>query len=89
MKKEAAFCFPCFLFKNPSQATRFGNDVFTIGGYKRWKTALGNFQKHVGGPSSYHNIAVGLCVDFNNQRANVATRFRVYNKEAEIAYKSV
>ena len=24
VKKEAAFCFPCFLFKNPSQAARFG-----------------------------------------------------------------
>ena len=87
VKKEAAFCFPCFLFKNPSQAARFGNDVFTVDGYKRWKTALGNFKKHVGGPSSYHNIVVGLCVDFNNQRANVATRMRVYNKEADIKYK--
>ena len=27
--KEAAFCFHCFLFKKPSQAIRFGNDVFT------------------------------------------------------------
>ena len=85
--EEAAFCFPCFLFKKPSQAATFENDVFTIDGYKRWKTALASFQKHVGGPSSYHNIARGLCDDFNNQRANVATRMRVYNKEADIKYE--
>nr|XP_020153356.1 zinc finger MYM-type protein 1-like [Aegilops tauschii subsp. strangulata] len=87
VKKEAAYCFHCFLFKKPSQVATFGNDVFTLHGYRRWKTALGNFQKHIGGPSSYHNNAIGLCDDFKNQRANVATRFRVYNKEAEIAYK--
>ena len=63
VKKEAAFCFPCFLFKNPSQAARFGNDVFTLDGYKRWKTAFGNFKKHVDGPSSYQTIVMGLLDD--------------------------
>uniref|UniRef100_A0A8R7Q025 TTF-type domain-containing protein n=2 Tax=Triticum urartu TaxID=4572 RepID=A0A8R7Q025_TRIUA len=87
VEKEAAFCFHCFLFKKPSQAIRFGNDVFTKDGYTRWKTALSNFRKHVGGPSSYHNIAKGDCDDFNNQRASVATQFRVYSKESEISYK--
>ena len=87
VEKEATFCFHCFLFKKPSQAIRFGNDVFTKDGYTRWKTALSNFRKHVGGPSSYHNIAKGDCDDFNNQRASVATQFRVYSKESEISYK--
>jgi hypothetical protein len=27
------------------------------GGYTRWKTSLAAFGKHVGGPSSFHNIA--------------------------------
>lgn len=85
--KEAAFCFHCFLFKKPSQAIRFGNDVFMKDGYTRWKTGLASFEKHVGGQSSYHNIARGDCDDFNNQQASVATKFPVYSKESEISYK--
>ena len=87
VEKEASFCFYCFLFKKPSHSTRFGNDVFTKDGYTRWKTGLASFKKHVGGLSSCHNIARDDCDDFNNQRASVATKFRVYSKEAEVFYK--
>ena len=87
VEKEAAFCFYCYLFKKPSHACRLGNDVFTKDGYTRWKTGLDNFKKHVGGLSSRHNIARDDCDDFNNQRASMATKFRVYIKESEILYK--
>ena len=83
MEKEAAFCFYCYIFKKPSHACRLGNDVFTKDGYTRWKTGLYNFKKHVGGLSSRHNIARDDCDDFNNQRASVATKFRVYSKESD------
>jgi hypothetical protein len=34
--KDAAFCFPCFLFsKKPVE--KAGSDVFTVKGFKNWK----------------------------------------------------
>jgi hypothetical protein len=36
LTKDAAFCFPCYLFsKNPSE--KAGSDVFTVKGFNSWK----------------------------------------------------
>ena len=56
VEKDAAFCFYCFLFKKQSQPNTFGNDVFTKVGFSRWRTAIDAFNKHVGGPNSFHTI---------------------------------
>ena len=87
MKKEVAFCFYQFIFKTTSHAAIFGNVVFTIDGYKLLKTTFAYFEKHDGGQAS-HNISRGSWDDFNNQRANVSTKFHAYNKEAEIKHKN-
>ena len=87
IEKDAAFCFYCFLFKKPVQHNTFGNDVFSKDGYTRWKTATAAFKKHVGGPSSFHNIARGECDDFKNQRSSVPSKIRTYSKATDTAYK--
>ncbi|XP_073135836.1 uncharacterized protein [Henckelia pumila] len=56
--KDAAFCFPCFLFehKNPR------NSTFTIDGFKYWKRVNDGdrctFFMHIGSNTSPHNKAV-------------------------------
>ena len=37
--KDAAYCFYCFLFKQPGRAEYFGFEVFTKNGFKNWKHA--------------------------------------------------
>jgi len=34
--KDAAFCFYCYLFKQP-RAENYGVDAFTVVGFRRWK----------------------------------------------------
>jgi hypothetical protein len=61
----------------------FSQKMVTLVGKHVWII----LKKHVGGLSSHHNIARDDSDDFNNQRASVATKFRVYSKESEILYK--
>jgi hypothetical protein len=62
--KHAAYCFYCFLFKQPGSSTHFGHDVFNKIGYSNWKHASEAFPLHVGGVNSAHNQARLHCDDF-------------------------
>lgn len=46
---DAAFCFYCFLFKQPGRAEHFGFEVFTKTGFRDWKHAYRALPEHVGG----------------------------------------
>ena len=56
--KDAAFCFPCFLFENK----KAHYSTFTTEGFKSWKRVNDgsrcSFLLHTGGPTSPHNNAV-------------------------------
>ena len=58
VSKDAAFCFPCFLFEKDTSTQH----AFTIDGFRSWKRVNDNqrcsFLVHVGGPNSPHNKAV-------------------------------
>jgi hypothetical protein len=60
--KDLAFCFYCFLFKEPGRAEIFGYDVFNKTGFNDWKHAYKALPKHVGGVSSAHNKCVNLMI---------------------------
>ena len=54
--KDAAFCFYCFLFKQP-RAERYGVEAFTKKGFKTWKDGPKVLDDHVGKHDSAHNKA--------------------------------
>ncbi|XP_074326913.1 uncharacterized protein LOC141664857 [Apium graveolens] len=58
ISKDAAFCFPCFLFEKDSSSQH----AFTIDGFKNWKRVNDNerclFFVHIGGDNSLHKKAV-------------------------------
>ena len=82
-----AFCFHCFLFKQPGRAEHFGYEVFTKEGFTDWKHASKAFKDHIGGPGSKHNSCVKHYDDYNNQRQSVASNFAISSKESEEMYK--
>jgi hypothetical protein len=47
---------------------KFCYDAFTKLGFSQWRNASLAFSKHVGGPSSIHNVATTAFYDFDNQR---------------------
>ena len=58
VSKDAAFCFPCFLFEKDASTQH----AFTIDGFRSWKRVNDNqrcsFLVHVGAPNSPHNKAM-------------------------------
>ncbi|XP_021776368.1 uncharacterized protein LOC110740197 [Chenopodium quinoa] len=59
VEKDAAYCFPCYLFKDENA---FGGDAFVSDGFKSWNRS-DLIRKHVGKHTSAHNNAV-LAMDF-------------------------
>ncbi|KAJ0967581.1 hypothetical protein J5N97_024498 [Dioscorea zingiberensis] len=87
VEKDGAYCFYCYLFKQPrSEKPRI--DAFTKTGFNNWKKAIEVFTEHVGGVNSNHNNARRHCEDFKNQRQSVAHIFSSHSKEMEIAYRA-
>ena len=87
MEKDAAFCFPCFLFKSSSNGNHYGSDVFTKSGFRNWKKASEYFRGHVGGPSSFHNNAKNSCEDFKNKKQSVAYALVCHEEKSHIEYE--
>ncbi|XP_073152649.1 uncharacterized protein [Henckelia pumila] len=56
--KDAAFCFPCFLFQE--KTARYS--AFTVDGFRSWKRVNDGkrcaFLMHTGGPTSPHNSSL-------------------------------
>jgi hypothetical protein len=85
--KRAAYCFYCFLFKQPGSSTHFGHDVFNKIGYSNWKHASAAFPLHVGGVNSAHNQARLHCDDFRNQSQSVSHKLARASEESKVLYK--
>ena len=74
-KKDAAFCFPCFLF-NKKPIGRAGSDTFTVSGFNKWKKVnCGKdcaFIVHEGKTTaSAHNFSVRCYEDLKNQLCHI------------------
>nr|KAJ0194982.1 hypothetical protein LSAT_V11C700366410 [Lactuca sativa] len=74
-KKDAAFCFPCFLF-NKKPIGRVGSDTFTVTGFNKWKKVNWGkdcaFIVHDGKtPTSTHNFSIRCYEDLKNQLCHI------------------
>jgi ribosomal protein L22 len=84
LKKDAAFCLPCFLFNKPSG--HFTQRVFTIDGYRNWKKVRNGkdcaFLNHIGkDPNSFHRIAEKAYEDLKNQSQHIQNVFEKLTSE--------
>ncbi|GLU17296.1 hypothetical protein SLE2022_336730 [Rubroshorea leprosula] len=76
LAKDAAFCFPCYLFAKKPSGKQGGVKTFTSIGFKKWRKVNNGdkckFLAHMGkDPNSIHNIAVKYLEDFKNQSCHV------------------
>jgi hypothetical protein len=67
--KDAAYCFYCYLFKQP-RAENYGIDAFTVVGFRNWKD--GHKLIGVHGDGIDHNKSRKCYQDFKNQRQSVS-----------------
>ncbi|CAJ2670552.1 unnamed protein product [Trifolium pratense] len=80
-KSKRTFCKTCV------RAEHLGNEVFTKGGYKNWKSASSGLKDHVGGHGSMHNSCTKHYDDYNNQRQSIANKFLRATRVSEELYK--
>ena len=78
--KDAAFCFYCYLFKQP-RAENFGVDAFTVNGFRGWKDGRELIDAHSNGID--HNKSRRAYEDFKNQRQSVAHVINRGGKKSE------
>ena len=85
IKKESAFCFVCYLFKEKKTSGK-GTNAFTDGGWSNWnrEDAL---LKHVGCVTSVHNAAQERYNLFVNPRAAIDDLYVKVNSEDLRLYK--
>jgi hypothetical protein len=89
VEKNVTFCFYCYLFKNDRMDEKFGYDVFTKVGFSNEKNAYLALPKHVGGPSSIHNVASTSFHNFYNQRSSIQHKVSSYSKDALVKYETI
>ncbi|GAV90630.1 DUF4371 domain-containing protein, partial [Cephalotus follicularis] len=75
--KDAAYCFPCYLFTNKTSEHPRTN-AFVVEGFRTWRKVNSGkdcaFLTHVGkSPSSPHNVAIKCCEDLKNQSRHIDT----------------
>ncbi|KAL6557316.1 hypothetical protein OROMI_017666 [Orobanche minor] len=82
---DAAFCFPCFLFNKPSGLGYYGQQAFTIDGFRNWKKVGGKkcvLLMHMGTEcTSFHNIAQKRWDDLFNETQDIRNVFEKFTTE--------
>ncbi|PIA40218.1 hypothetical protein AQUCO_02500131v1 [Aquilegia coerulea] len=87
IKRDAAFCLYCYLFKPESRNRSQGaGDAFMATGFKNWKKKQG-LRDHVGGPSSAHNQAYRKGQDLLNQSQDIETVLQRQSSQARSEYR--
>ncbi|XP_009599067.2 uncharacterized protein LOC107808689 [Nicotiana tabacum] len=84
ISNDAAYCLSCYLFKNDN-IHQGGGDIFSSIGFKSWNKKK-SFDKHVGGPSSFHNQAKRKFVDLLRQQQSIIYAFEKQSDQVKHDY---
>nr|XP_016452938.1 PREDICTED: zinc finger MYM-type protein 1-like [Nicotiana tabacum] len=84
ISNDATYCLSCYLFKDDN-IHQGGGDVFSSIGFKSWNKKK-SFDKHVGGPSSFHNQAKRKCVDLLRQQQSIIYAFEKQSDQVKHDY---
>ncbi|XP_070040986.1 uncharacterized protein [Nicotiana tomentosiformis] len=79
VKKDAAFCLCCYLFKNDYVHGSTG-DSFTKTGFRAWNKASERLALHVGEVNNLHHKCFNKMLDLSNQSQSIQVAF---NKQSE------
>ncbi|XP_075095719.1 uncharacterized protein LOC107825225 [Nicotiana tabacum] len=74
VKKDAAFCLCCYLFKNDYVHGSTG-DSFTKTGFKAWNKASERLALHVGQVNSLHHKCFNKMLDLSHQSQSIQVAF--------------
>ncbi|XP_075088288.1 uncharacterized protein LOC142170306 [Nicotiana tabacum] len=74
VKKDAAFCLCCYLFKN-DYVYGSTSDSFTKTGFKAWNKASERLDLHVGKVNSFHHKCFNKMLDLSNQSQSIQVAF--------------
>ncbi|XP_028083501.1 zinc finger MYM-type protein 1-like [Camellia sinensis] len=86
IKKDAAFCLCCYLFKLDI-GKQAGGDTFVTGGFTSWNKKE-RLAVHVGDCNSAHNQAWKKCEDLMKQKQHIQEVFRKQSDQAKIDYQT-
>jgi len=82
-KKEAVFCFLCYLFKH-KQSKGKGTDAFTAKGWNNWNIGEKSLLKHMG--SVAHKTAQEKYIGFMNPNAAIDDKIEKWSNEDRHLY---
>jgi len=80
IKKDAVFCFICYLFKKGT-----GSDTFTVDGWKNWNIGEKALRKHMG--SKAHIAAQERYIGFTNPKVAIDYNIEKWSDEDLRLYK--
>nr|XP_016502902.1 PREDICTED: uncharacterized protein LOC107821021 [Nicotiana tabacum] len=84
ISNDVTYCLSCYLFKDDN-IHQGGDDAFLSIGFKSWNKKK-SFDKHVGGPSSFHNQAKRKCVDLLRQQQSIIYAFEKQSDQVKHDY---
>jgi hypothetical protein len=74
IKKDAVFCFICYLFKKGT-----GSDTFTVDGWRNWNIGEKALRKHMG--SKAHIAAQERYIGFTNPKVAIDYNIEKWSDE--------
>ncbi|KAM3248906.1 zinc finger MYM-type protein 1 isoform X1 [Capsicum annuum] len=88
IKKDAAFCLCCYLFKNEIGGyEKRVCDSFTIDGFRNWNKGVERLNKHVGEVNSVHNRCFKMMLDLDNQAQYILASFDKQSEKTKNEYR--
>jgi hypothetical protein len=86
IKKDAIFCFPCYLFKDPQNKGK-GLAAFTVKGWRNWNIGEPSLLKHF--VSQAHKAANDKYIGFMNPNAAIDNKIEKWSDEDHHLYKII
>ncbi|XP_019251298.1 PREDICTED: zinc finger MYM-type protein 1-like [Nicotiana attenuata] len=86
VKKDAAYCLCCYLFKNKFVHESAG-ECFTKSGFRAWNKALERFLLHVGEIPSVHNKCCNKMLDLSNNHQSIQVVLDKHSEKVKSEYR--
>ncbi|XP_016460481.2 uncharacterized protein LOC107783963 [Nicotiana tabacum] len=85
VKKDAAFCLCCYLFKN-DYVHGSTSDSFTKTGFKAWNKGIERLGLHVGEVNNLHHKCFNNMLDLSNQSQSIQADFEKQSDQQKTEY---
>ncbi|XP_060202974.1 uncharacterized protein LOC132631416 [Lycium barbarum] len=86
MKKDAAYCLCCYLFKNEF-VHGIAGEFYTKNGLRSWNRALERFRLHVGEVNSVHDKCFKKMLDLSNHHQSIQVVLEKHSEKEKNDYR--